>query len=468
MALSSTSSENNSDGSPLSNFQHATYVAPAIVVYFLWGPMGVLQGIYAKYYGLALTTIATVVFVSRMFDAITDPLIGYLSDRYREIYGTRKPFVAIGGLIFIVSSYFLYVPFDPNKIDASTTVSTAYFLSWFLLFYLGWTLLEIPHLAWATELAQDSKGKNKLYILRAMAASVGILFFYLVPLLPVFETQEFNPHTLQWSVTVAGLIMLLSLYLCITRTPRGVSACYKSPQKESFRSLRRQIFSNKPFLIFIAAFSLYSIGSGMWFTLIFIFVDGYLKLGNQFALVTAIALIINIAMLSFWYWLANVKGKRFTLIMIVSLATIGVMAMGFITPGPQSAYNLYPVIILVYMGGGVGALAPSVLSEIIDYSSWKFGLDRSATYFSIYAFALKTSQAVGGVLGLGIAGWYGFSPAMEQHAVEAVTGLQLSASKLPALLMLLSIFLFGLLTINDYRYQIISRRLQQTIPRVST
>ena len=205
----------------LSETQHLAYAAPTMMVMFLWSPMGILQGIYAKYYGVALTTIATVLLLARVFDAVTDPLIGYWSDRIQTKFGTRKPFIVAGGLLFIVSSYFLYVPVDPNTVDALTVVSTAYFLVWFLLFYLAWTLFEIPHLAWAAELASSSQAKNKIYSLRYLSGLLGMLGFYLVPFLPFFPSREFTPHTLQWAAVAAGLFMLFTLYLCITRTPNG-------------------------------------------------------------------------------------------------------------------------------------------------------------------------------------------------------------------------------------------------------
>ena len=172
----------------LSPDQYLAYIAPVMTVMLLLAPMGVLKGIYAKYFGVSLTTIAMVLLISRLFDAITDPLIGYWSDRHQAKAGTRKPFIAIGGVLFIVSSYYLYVPVDPNTVDASTSVSTAYFVIWFLLFYLAYTLFEVPHIGWAAELARSSKAKNKIYSLRNLSTLLGMLCFYFVPFLPFFSS----------------------------------------------------------------------------------------------------------------------------------------------------------------------------------------------------------------------------------------------------------------------------------------
>ena len=428
-------------------------------IVFMLSPMGILQGIYAKYYGVALTTIATVLLIARLFDAVTDPLIGYWSDRVQAKSGTRKPFIVAGGLLFIISSYCLYVPVSPNAVDTSTVVSTPYFLTWFLLFYLAWSLLEIPHLAWAAELAPSSQAKNKIYSLRLLSNHLGKLCFYLVPFLPFFASREFTPYTLQWSAVAAGLLMLFALYLCVTRTPNGPRVYRRRPIKDkSLWALRLEVMANKPLLLFFIAFSLFGCGSGMWYTLIFIVVDSYLKLGHHYALVALIGLVASIVILGVWYWLANQLGKKFVLGASAFLYASGAMITGFLEPGQTDIVTLFLVMLLIYMSA-IPAIASSLLAEIIDYNTWKFGTDRSATYFALFTFAAKTAAAIGGSLGLGIAGWYGFDATAAEQTESAVFGLHLAACWLPAVLMLLSIVAFGLIPINTHRHQIIRRRL---------
>ena len=455
---------------PLKLPQYIAYAAPSMAIAFLFSSLGIIQGIYAKHFGMALSSIALVLLVSRLFDAVTDPLIGYFSDRYRARSGTRKPFVVVGGLFFIVSSYFLYVPINPDNIDSSTTVSTPYFLGWFLAFYFAWTLLEIPHLAWGAELAPSSKAKNKIYSLRSMATYLGILLFYLVPLLPFFETNEFTPQTLQWAVVAAGLMMIVSLYFCVRLTPKS-NGIYihssKCSKKESIWVLRREIINNKPFLLFIVAFFLFGVGgSGMWFTLKFIFVDAYLGLGKHFALLSLVGICASLVAIGFWYWLASHLGKKIVWGLGMLLYALGIFGASFLEPGQASIVALSVIMVLVYVGSTpINAISPSLLADIIDYSSWKFGSDHTATYFSLYMLVLKASLAVGGSLGLGLASWYGFDPAAVAHRDEHVFGLRLSISWIPAGLLLLSILVMALVPINGRRHAVIRRRLDTRISR---
>ena len=451
-------------------YQSLAYIAPSIVVAFLFGPLAILQGVYAKYFGIPLTTIATVLLISRLFDAITDPLIGYYSDQYYAISGSRKPFVIAGSLLFILSSYFLYVPIDPYNPDSeSAIVSTHYFLCWFIMVYLAWTLVEIPHLAWGSDLAETAEEKNKIYSLRAVSFYLGTLLFYLVPFLPFLNSTSFTPQTLLWAAVSGGLLMIPALYMCIKLTPDGIPISKQRVKQDSILMLRKEIFANKPFLIYIIALTLYGVGTFEWFTLMFIFIDTYLALGAQFASLSLTGILFGLAMLGIWLWLANHLGKTSTCALGISLYITGVLGAGFLEPGKANLAGLVLVIVLVYVASAsITALLPSMLSDIIDYSTWKFGRDRSATYFSIYTFFLKGSAAIGGFIAFGIAGWYDFDVGALVQTEDAVFGLRLATCWLPALLMLLSILVMMIAPINSRRHKIIRSRLNARVARMST
>ena len=158
------------------------YALPLFALNFLVAPiMSILQGVYAKYYGLELTAIASVLVIARVFDGVTDPLIGYLSDRSQ----LRKPWVLAGGGLFIICAYFLFSPPD--------AVSVGYFLFWYLTFYLSWTLFDICHLSWGADLAPGYEERSRLYTVRASFVIVGQSAFYALPYLPILPGNEFTP-----------------------------------------------------------------------------------------------------------------------------------------------------------------------------------------------------------------------------------------------------------------------------------
>ena len=445
---------------PLSSAQAMAYAAPMISVAFLLGPFVIVQGIYAKYFGLSLTVIGAVVLIARLFDAVTDPLIGYFSDRYQRRTGSRKLFIISGCLLFIVSSYFLYTP--------SEGVSAVYFLLWFLAFFLSWTVFEIPHLAWGAELTPHSQARNTLYSFRLAGTLVGQFLFYCVPLFPFFDSNEFTPQTLKWSVFSAGLLMLPLLFFCVNAAPNGQqsAAVIRAPQS-SLWSVLPMLLSNKPFFLFLVMFSFVGAGLGMWFSLVFIFVDGYLGLGHQFAWMYIVSLCISTLTLGVWSALAARWGKKITWGIAVSLISLGIASAGSLVPGESSFTPLLIINTLVTLGfAAYSILLPSMLADIIDYGTLKSGDELGATYFAMFTLMGKATIAIGGAIGLFIAGGYGFDPADSTHTDEGVFGLRLAITWLPAAIILLALAFVALVPINAQRYAIIRRRLDARASRI--
>ena len=462
----------------LSNRICLVYALPVITTSWFGAPLGVVQGVYAKYYGLSLTTIASVLLLTRLFDAISDPLVGYYADRYYQRNGTYRPLIIAGGLLLIVSSCFLYVPLDILTLQPYVEVDALYFTSWLCLFYFSWTLFEMPHLAWSNVVAKKSKEKTKIYSFRNISIYIGLLFFYLIPLLPIFATNAITPETLEISVIVNSILMVIFLQIFYTKTS-ALSAfqAQKSIQEQNTFFLKsiggrnrpdlvdlyrffRSVIENKPLLIFITAFLAYSSGTGIWYSLIFLYVDTYLGLGDKFAEVFIFAFVVGILATPIWYKVAIRLGKKTTWLLATLLLVGSYIYTGFLEPGETDFMML--VVLKVFQTLGftcIGVVAPAMFAEIIDYSNWKNHTHQNATYFSIYAFMQKTTIAVATALGLGIAGFYGFDATVKAHDTDSVFGITLAISWLPAVFGMLGGVFIMLCPINERRHQIIRRHM---------
>lgn len=428
------------------------YALPVITVYFLIGPLTTLQGIYAKYYGLSLTAISLVLLISRLFDSISDPLIGYISDRYYARTGSRKPFILVGGLLLACSGCFLYLP--PEG------VTSLYFLVSFLAFYLGYTLFEIPHLTLVGDLAGSSDAKNSLYSWRVAFMFLGGLIFYIVPLLPIFETTEITPETLYWSVIFGGGLMIPLLFISVIKTPNATKTLKSHKLGKPPRLRLFMITSNIPFLLFLLSFFLIGIGSGSWFTLLFIFIDSYLAIGDSFAFISLVSMIFALISLGIWQELATIFVKQKSWIFSSLLLIFGIFGLGLLNPGTANLLLVLLFVSLSYIGlAGVNLIAPSLLSDIVDYSKWKYCADYSAIYFSVYTQIVKANLAFGGAMGLAISGAAGFKPGSKDFLDSAVIGLKISFSWLPLLLVIMSVFIILKVPIDKRQHNIIKRRL---------
>lgn len=455
--------------SPLSLQQQLVYALPNVGMVYLFSAMGVIQGIYAKYFGLALTTIATVLLISRLFDAVTDPIIGYLSDRCQTRYGSRKGFIACGGVLMIVSAYFLYVPISPSLVSATTEVSGNYFLICFLAFYLSYTLFEIPHNTVGSELAKSANEKSSIFAIRTFSIYLGTFLFFIVPMLPFFETSNITPETLQWSVFVGAILILPSLYYGLKATPDSPPLLEQKNRVSQHRISLAMIWKNTPLLLFFVIFLFGSLALGVYMSMQFIFIDVYLDMGESYAAVYLTSVAVGATGLKFWHWMAIRLGKRLAWGLGMGLMAVGLLIFSTFERGEVSHIQLVLVLILINFSVATNMMVPpAMMSEIIDYSRWKYKTSCDASLFSLYVFFAKASLALGGSVGFFIAGWYGFDAQATVHTPESVVGLYWVVSWLPALLLMVSIVFICMAPISERRHGIVRRRLDGTVQRLNT
>jgi len=453
-----------------------TYSAPVIVSTLLLGPLGILQGIYAKFFGLSLTTIALALFVGRIVDAVTDPAVGFLSDRAYARTGNRAQLVVIGAILLVISGYFLYVPtsilgfeaFDISAEDGTSKVSGTYFLFWLVVTYCAWTLFEIPHLAWGGELAHSSNDKTRLYSVRAMVATLGGLLFFAIPYLPLFETREITPQTLQLTIIASAFLMLPLLYMSIKHTPKPSAsiALQTEPQtgsRESTTTLAstlKSMASNRHFVLFVTSLLLSGLGAGCSAAMGYIFIDSYLGLADKYPMIGIIISLVAIPSIALWYKLCGIFGKKRC--WIIGLFINIICLSGYSQLAPESS-PFIPLLILATIiavtGPALGVAPLSLLSDIIDYGTLTSGKNQAGSYFSVLTFVSKTNVAIGTTAGLGIAGWYGFDASATVHSTESIFGLQLSVIYLPIALMVAATAVVFFIPMNEEQHRKIRQEL---------
>lgn len=452
---------NRSDS--LNAWQSISYALPVIPAMMLLAPLSIIQGIYAKHYGIALSTLAAIILFSRMLDAISDPIIGFVSDRYYSKHGNRKPFIAIGSILLLLSGYFLYIP--PEN------VNSVYFAIWFVLFYIAYTVFEIPHITWPCDISTISEDKAKLYSFRIFTGYCGLLLFYSIPLFPSFDSTEITPETLKVTFIVSLCLTVPFLIQAMRFVPSKIDdkrhtkvSSFSNPTH--FLSLWTEMVTNRPFLIFIATFFIGGIAVGMWLGLIYIYVDAYLDKGQLFAQLFLMAFIIGILAVPLWFKIVVRYGKKITWILSILLLVISFIFTGLLEPADTSFADLLALKVIQTFGFvGSGVVVPAMLSDIIDYSQLKYLSEKSATYFSVKVFFEKSGSALGVALGLMIAGFYEFDASVVEHSGHSIFGLKLAISVIPTLMGIVTIGFAALSPIDERRRCIIKRKLDQRVAR---
>jgi len=125
-----------------------------------------LHPYYAGELGLGLAAISTVLLLSRLTDFITDPLMGWISDRTQTRFGRRRPFLVLGLPVMLLGIYKLFMPEPP--------VDIWYMLIWNMVVYLGWTIMVLPYGAWGAELSDNYMDRARITAARQVWTIAGL------------------------------------------------------------------------------------------------------------------------------------------------------------------------------------------------------------------------------------------------------------------------------------------------------
>jgi len=431
---------------------YVIYSLPTVRTMMIFAPAGgILQGIYVRDFGLSLASIGVVIFAVRIFDALTDPLIGALSDRYRHRHGHRRPWIWGGSIMLAVTGYLLYVPL--------LTGSIVYFATVYSAFYLAWTILEIPHVAWGSEITSSARERSILYSVRAMAYQVGALLGYAFPLLPFFVVHQYTPETLQWFALLAAAYLVPAAFLSARFTPAGPAPATIS-RALSWSDAWMLVAANRPLLVFLAAMVMAGLGLGMWAGIWFVAVDSYFRLGNQAPLLFTLMVPAGMVGIPVWGWIAARISKRIAWSLSMSLG--GVCLLGLAAVPPDGGGFPLLAVLTVLLGAvisGQGVLVPSILGDISDFAQWKFRRDVRAVYFSLYTMSVKILVGFGSAVAFIILGLFDYDVTVSTHDGSALLGMVLTLAVLPALCLLLSTLLIWLYPLDERRHAIIVARL---------
>ena len=463
-----------SNQAPMPFFLKALLFAfPQLGFALLVSPIAILAGLYAKYFGLSLTSVAGVILVAKLFDAITDPLIGYWSDRIYAKTGSRKSLILWGGLLIIPSSGFLFVPVFEG--------SVLYFFCWYMLFYLAYTLIFIPYMAWANEFTADTREKAMTFGTMNVIGLFGGVLFYCLPLLPYFVSTEITPEILKYTFLLGSVMLLMGLYLAIKFVPSGrvkknktieparqqaVLNTAPTQAEKPITEIVAGVFRNKPFLILVGVMLMAGMGGGMWLALFFTYVDSYLGQGEVFTKIYAWSMATGALIIPVWYHLVLRWGKRNVWLLSTGMIAAVYISGAFLNPhiaGFSAIFTLKLIFSVAMAASGV--ITGPLLCDAIDYASLKEGSDRSGFYFAVNGLLAKIPMAVGSALGLGLIGWMGYDATSNSQTELALLGMRIGVAWLPALFLLLSMGLIAMLPLSERRMDIIRRRLQQRSER---
>jgi len=443
------------NGTKLSQRQIWLYAFPALPHAFIALPLHmVVPSFYAAHTTVTLAQIALITTLSRLLDAILDPLIGMLSDRTRTRLGRRKPWVLAGGLVCSVAILFMFQP--------PTGSGMLYFACWSFLLYLGFSFFEIPRGAWATELSRNYLERAHIQSSVATFNVIGSLVFWLMPLALASFTGTFaiTGATLTGIAWLYGLLMPAGILLSLWFVPNG-----DVPQDAAatFRDFLRTVRHNRPLWIFLALMVCWGLGQGMYLSTIFIFVQDYLQLGDIFPVLMILYFVVQIGALPVWLRITRRIGKHraWAIGMVCDVLTrplILLFANGSETPMAA----MIAIILIGAFFGASGIAAPaSILGDVVDYDLMKTRVNKAGRFFAFQILLTKATMALGAGAGFMLLDKVGYKVGETANTATANGGLIAAYLVIPALFWIAAASVAWRFPITAARHNIIRQRMER-------
>ncbi len=432
---------------PLTKTVLASYALPAMPLALVGLPMAVyLPAIYADSdgFGLTLGLVGLIITLSRFTDVITDPIIGFLSDRLKTRWGRRKPFILVGTPIYAAGIWLLFVPViefrDVSILGLEFNIGYPYLFIMVALTYLGSTIKDLPYVAWGAELSRNYHERTLVTSWREGFAVVGSLVSAFTPAIILFFGYT-KPTDAVFFLAVAMCIVMPVLVMnALVVVPEFpvVEIRKKLPLLESLKV----VMQNGPYITLIIIFMFSTLGSAMTNSLSFFFVKHVLLAGELYGLYLAPYFVSQIAAIPIWFALSRRIGKhRATMVAIGWYALwscfIPIIAISpdewfdaFEIPVilaflPDAQYEsvvrhfegidtgkfLFFIIIMCFKGSSIGALSAlpaAMAADVVDVDTVRTGQQQAGAYFSIWSMTRKLAYAIGITVGTGLAVAFGF------------------------------------------------------------
>ena len=408
----------HSTSNRVSFYRKLVYALPAYSLAVVGIPVYVyLPKFYTDVVGINIAALGVILFSVRIFDAVTDPVIGYMSDQTQTRYGRRRPYIAIGSLFIALSMYFLF-----NPPEASKTFETIWFAIFIYALFLFWTIVAVPYESLGPEITFDYHERTSLFAWRDGMLIAGTLAAASSPALVHWAfglpaDAEGEKSKFFWISVMYAPLIIATCWWCVASIKE-----VKQPSIESKNNIWqgfRQVARNRPFIILLIAYTISAIGNNLPATLILYYVQYVLQsdLADFFLL---LYFATGILFLPGWIAVSRRSGKKSAWLASMAINTGAFIGVFFLGPGDAIIYGI--LVFLSGIGFGATLAIPSAIqADVIDYDELLSGERREGQYIGLWSIAKKLAAAIGVGIGLSVLGLAGYNPNVEQSDQVVLT-----------------------------------------------
>ena len=419
---------------------------------------------YTDVFGMPAAVVGTMFLITRVWDSAFDPIIGIIADRTQSRWGKFRPYLLYLAIPFAVIGVLTFT--TPDFSDGGKVIY-AYFT--YSLMMMVYSAINVPYASLLGVMSPESKDRNMLSTYRMTFAYIGsfIALLLFMPMVNRFSMGHDEQHGWMMSVIVIAVLCALLFYGCFAWTTERVKPIKK--QQNSLKSDLQDLLHNRPWWILLGAgvaalvFNSIRDGATVYYFKYYVVEEEYASIslfGISFVLsglYLAVGQAANIVGVVLAAPLSNRIGKKKTYMWAMSIATVLSVIFYWFDKEQLMLMFIFQVLISI-CAGSIFPLLWSMYADCADYSELKTGNRATGLIFS----SSSMSQKFGWAIGSAVTGWllafYGF----EANAVqgeEAIHGIRMFLSWLPAMGTVLSVIFISLYPLSEKEMRKITNQL---------
>jgi GPH family glycoside/pentoside/hexuronide:cation symporter len=419
--------------------------------------------VYNIILGLNPATIGIVLMLMRIWDAITDPIMGWISDNWRGSHGRRKPFLLLGSVLMAIAYPLIWMA-SPDWTEQAKSI---YFVCFALIFFTTYTIYSVPFRALATEMTPDYEERTNI---RVYSAFFNKVFMFMLPwIFPLSQSELFaDPVTgIRILAGLSSVLILISGVIC-ARFPQ--ERYHKvALQQEKVRLLPSflSLVKDPAFLLLhgIGVFLLSSIllvaTFGLYVNMFYVWEGDTAGGSKYFAIAQNILQILGIIMLAvISRFLVKIEKKKMILLALV-LALAGSLARWFTYNQDIPELLFLDPLFFAPAYTVFWAIFLSMLGDYCDYDEFKNGKRREGVFSAISGWIMKAGSSLAfGASGILLA-WTHFNKDLGGEQPEGtLLKMRLLLIGLPVLCLLLAMLFNALYPLSKKRMSQIREELE--------
>lgn len=386
-----------------------------------------LPPLYAGQGGLGLATIGFIFMIARIWDVITDPIVGVLVDRFQWRHGRRKFWIALSVPLLCITAFFLFMPAKGEPASAGAL------LFQLLVLYTGWTFLQTTHQAWGADLTPDYDERSKLFGYREMMSAGGTLLILSLPALlgSVFEFDAYaEVASMGWFL---ALVLPLTILIAFSLVPdKSITPIVADRPKMTLSQIVSGMKERAIWRI-LAVEICVGIGVGITASTFLFVARGVVGMESGASSILLIFFACSIIGIPLWLWVSK-RLEKHSALQIVCLYSLTCNLI--LIPVLFWGNFWWFMVLIALLGlsfGAPQALLRAMIADQVDREEVRSDINKAGFYFAFMGTSYKIGQAAAIGVSFLLLALIGFNPEVPENPDHRM-GLILVFTLVPVLI----------------------------------